>query len=45
MSNTRRRASSVRNRLAIALTITWCRITRRRWYIEYDGAEWTILTD
>lgn len=41
----RRRASSATNRLKIALTITWLKLTGRRWFIEYTGDRWELITD
>lgn len=43
----RRRISSAINRLNIALTITWLKLNRRRWFIEYNshGDKWELITD
>ena len=45
MEQPRRRISSAINRFNIALAIIWLKINRRRWFIEYDGEKWEVITD
>jgi transcriptional regulator with XRE-family HTH domain len=41
----RRRILSAINRLNIALAILWLKVNRRRWFIEYDGEKWEVISD